>query len=70
MSSRTVRKLTVEKRTHDWIAYFDDSPKTWECGATHTEAIGKLFVTCIEDFHCELRQVSRLKQLESEDFHC
>lgn len=37
-------KITVEKRSSDYIAYVSNNPYIWECGETEVIAIGKLMV--------------------------
>jgi hypothetical protein len=35
-------KITVEERSHDWVAYADGNRKVWECGDTEIQAVGSL----------------------------
>jgi hypothetical protein len=38
-------KITVRKRTDDYIAFLNDNKKWWDCGKTPQSAIGNLILT-------------------------
>lgn len=38
-------KITTERRSDDWIAFFTEQPEVWDVGATQAEALGKLYIS-------------------------
>jgi len=58
--------IIIRKRSHDYVAYFERlGSKTWECGKTREEAIGKLvtftrqYFIVRDEAREESREVSR-----------
>ncbi len=50
-------KITVVKRSEDYMAHIEGEPSYWDCGKTPNEAIGGLIRTWREKFNIHIKEI-------------
>lgn len=50
--TETRRKVCLKEQPDSrWIAFYEDNPGKWEIAKTDVEALGQLFISCLDEFN-------------------
>ena len=52
-----MHKITIEKRSDDWMAYLDGDRRIWDCGRSPQSAIGNLVLSHQENMGIEVEGI-------------